>query len=261
MADHSSPSPSALPFSAVITGGLGDIGQAIALRLARKGTRVTLLDLHANLEGQRITRELGHDIQYAKCNVADRSDVERVFSTFPRLDVVIANAGIVRAGSFLTLSTQDWLDTLTVNLTGAFHTAQAAAQRMVEQAPTASGVRGRILFTGSWVQDMPHPGTFAYITSKGGLKMLAKTMAQELASHSILVNVVAPGAVKAGLTKQLADKDEAFRKEMLAAVPLGSFQSVDSVAAAFAYLCSPDADYMTGSTLLIDGGLSLVRYT
>lgn len=248
-------------FSAVITGGLGDIGRAIALRLSRMSAQVTLLDLHPNREGQRITRKLGHNIQYAQCNVGNRAEVEQVFSTLSRLDVVIANAGIVRAGSFLTLSTQDWLDTLNVNLTGAFHTAQLAAQRMVHQAPSASGLRGRILFTGSWVQDMPHPGTFAYITTKGGLKMLAKTMAQELAPHHILVNVVAPGAVNAGLTKQLADKDEAFRKEMLAAVPLGSFQSVDSVSAAFAYLCSKDTDYMTGSTLLIDGGLSLVRYT
>jgi NAD(P)-dependent dehydrogenase (short-subunit alcohol dehydrogenase family) len=256
MVDHSSPES----FTAVITGGLGDIGRATALRLAQMGARATLLDLHAEPEGRRIAGELGHGIQYTQCNVTNRSDVERVFSTFSRLDVVIANAAIVRAGSFLSLSTQDWLDTLDVNLTGAFHTAQIAAQRMVEQAPRDSGLRGRILFTGSWVQDMPYPGTSAYITSKGGLKMLAKSMAQELAPHRILVNTVAPGAVKAGLTQQLADRDDAFRKRMLAAVPLGTFQSVGSVASAFAFLCSTEAAYMTGSTLLIDGGLSLVKY-
>ncbi len=189
----------------VITGGTGDIGRATGVRLAQLGAQVTLVDLISDAEGGGIADQLGHGIRYMQCDVSARDDVERVLAQFSRLDVVIPNAGIVRAGAFLDLPVQDWLDTLNVNLTGAFHTAQVAARKMVTQDPSPAGIRGRILFTGSWVQDMPHPGTFAYISSKGGLKMLAKVMAQELASAGILVNLVAPGAVKAGLTKQLYD--------------------------------------------------------
>jgi NAD(P)-dependent dehydrogenase (short-subunit alcohol dehydrogenase family) len=244
----------------IITGGVGDIGRATSSRLARMGGHVTLIDQLPEAEGRKIAESQGFNVGYLQCNVTKREEVERALAGFSRLDVVIVNAGIVRPGSCLTLSAKDWMDTLEVNLTGAFYTAQAAARKMDQQTSTASGVRGRILFTGSWVQEMPHPTTFAYISSKGGLKMLAKAMAQELAPRGILVNMVAPGAVKAGLTKQLADKDEEFRKKILAAVPLGSFQSAESVAGAFAFLCTTDADYMTGSTLLIDGGLSLVQY-
>jgi NAD(P)-dependent dehydrogenase (short-subunit alcohol dehydrogenase family) len=244
----------------VITGGTGDIGQAIGRRLASMGAEVTLLDVLSADAGEAIAAKLGPRIQYRKCDVTKRADVERVFAEFSRLDIVVPNAAIVRAGAFLKLSIEDWLETMNVNLTGAFHTAQVAARRMAGQPPAESGIRGRILFTGSWVQDMPYPGTFAYITSKGGLKMLARVMAQELATNRILVNLVAPGVVKAGLTKQLYDVNEKFRREILAAVPLEEFQSVESVAGAFAFLCTTDADYMTGATLLIDGGLSLVRY-
>jgi glucose 1-dehydrogenase len=244
----------------VITGGLGGIGRATGVRLAQFGARVSLMDLLPESHGERIARSLGDRISYIECDVTRQDEVERALDRFSRLDVVIVNAGVVRPGTSLALSAEDWLDTLNVNLTGAFFTAQAAARRMSQQQPNSSGVRGRILFTGSWVQELPHPGTCAYVASKGGLKMLAKAMAQDLAHLGVLVNTVAPGAVKAGLTQQLADRDDEFRARMLAAVPLGAFQSVESVASAFAFLCSTESEYMTGSTLLIDGGLSLVNY-
>jgi NAD(P)-dependent dehydrogenase (short-subunit alcohol dehydrogenase family) len=165
----------------------------------------------------------------------------------------------VKADKFVDVKAEDWLESITVNLTGAFYTAQAAARLMLRQEPNPFGIRGKILFTGSWVQDMPLPGVASYVASKGGLKMLANAMAQELASTGIRVNIVAPGIVMAGLSKQLYDRDLEYRRIATNAIPIGEFQSVESVAGSFAFLASHDADYMTGSTLLIDGGCSIVR--
>ena len=130
---------------------------------------------------------------------------------------------------------------------------------MARQTPTERGVRGKILFTGSWVQDLPWPEGTAYIVSKSGIKMMAKTMAQELASLGILVNVLAPGIVMAGLSRTIYESEPTFRERVGRAIPLREMQTAESVAAAFAFLSSDDSDYMTRATLLVDGGASLVR--
>ena len=245
----------------LITGGCGDIGRATATRLSGEGATVVLSDVVSAEEGSAIVASIGgaRPGRYIRCDVSQRADVDRLFAELGRVDVVISNAGIVRAAPFVELTEEDWRATIAVNLTGAFNVGQAAARAMMRQAPGPGGIRGRILFTGSWVQDMPFPGSSAYIASKGGQKMLAKVMAQELAGSGILVNLVAPGLVMAGLTKQLYDADPEFRVRATQAVPLGTFQTPDNVAGSFAFLCSSDADYMTGTTILIDGGNSLVR--
>jgi len=134
-----------------------------------------------------------------------------------------------------------------------------AARLMVQQSPTERGIRGKVLFTGSWVQDMPFPEGTSYISSKAALKMMAMVMAQELAEQGVRVNLVAPGIVYAGLSKKLHDADPAFRTRVAAAIPLNEMQTAESVGDAFAFLCSSDSDYMTGSSLLVDGGTSLVK--
>ena len=105
------------------------------------------------------------------------------------------------------------------------------------QEPDAHGVRGKILFTGSWVQDMPWPEGTSYIVSKAGIKALARNMAQELAGRGIRVNVVAPGIVMAGLSKQVYETDPGFGPRATAAIPLGEFGTAEQVADAFAFLC------------------------
>jgi len=245
----------------IVTGGCGDIGRGIARRLVANHAHVVLLDILSPKDGETAARAVAPPpaCTYRTCDVTSKLQVDGVFDSLGRIDVVICNAGIVRADRVVDIKEGDWLQTLSVNLTGAFYTAQRAAILMLKQEQDNDGVRGRILFTGSWVQDMPFPGSGAYIASKGGLKMLAKVMAQELASSGIRVNTVAPGLVMAGLTKQLYDRDPQFQSVATKAIPIGEFQSVESVAAAFSYLCSQDASYMTGSTILIDGGCSLVR--
>ena len=245
----------------VITGGCGDIGRGTASRLLSEGAKVVLLDVIPSEAGQKFVDALGcpASVRYVSCDITRRSEVDAFFATLSGVDTVISNAGIVRADTFLNIKESDWNETIAVNLTGSFHVAQSAARLMVRQKADAAGIRGRILFTGSWVQDMPFPGSGAYIASKGGLKMMAKVLAQECAPLGIRVNLVAPGLVMAGLTKQLYDSDPVFRERAAAAVPVGTFQSTESVAGCFSFLCSHESDYMTGATLLIDGGCSLVK--
>jgi NAD(P)-dependent dehydrogenase (short-subunit alcohol dehydrogenase family) len=245
----------------LITGGCGDIGRGLARRLVAEHVHVVLLDVVSRQEGETIAADVAPPpiCAYRTCDVTSKQQVDDVLGSVGRIDVAVCNAGIVRADRVVDIKEDDWLYTLSVNLTGAFYTAQKAAKLMLNQQPDEHGIRGKILFTGSWVQDMPFPGSGAYIASKGGLKMLAKVMAQELASSGIRVNIVAPGMVMAGLTKQLYDRDPEFRSVANRTIPIGEFQSVESVAAAFAYLSSEDANYMTGATVLIDGGCSLVR--
>jgi len=245
-----------------ISGGCGDIGQATARRLTREGAKVVLLDRAAK---DTLAEDLSNNgqVAYLYCDVIDRASVDaalaKIVETHGRLDVAIANAGMVANEKFLELDPENLRRTMEVNFFGAFHLAQAAARLMVTQTMSERGVRGKVLFTGSWVQDMPFPQGTSYIASKAALRMMAMVMAQELASEGVLVNTMAPGIVYAGLSKKLHDADPAFRDRVAAAIPLNEMQTAESVADAYAFLCSGDSDYMTGASLLVDGGATLVK--
>ena len=245
-----------------ISGGCGDIGQATARRLAEEGARVVLLD-RASKDVLAADLLNSTQIAYLYCDVTNRDSVAAALTTVPdicgRLDVAIANAGMVANERFLDLDPANLRATMEVNFYGAFHFAQLAARLMVSQPISDRGIRGKILFTGSWVQDMPFPQGTSYISSKAALKMMAMVMAQELAPQGVRVNTLAPGIVYAGLSKKLHDADPDFRGRVAAAIPLDEMQSAESVADAYAFLCSNDSDYMTGASLLVDGGATLVK--
>jgi NAD(P)-dependent dehydrogenase (short-subunit alcohol dehydrogenase family) len=119
---------------------------------------------------------------------------------------------------------------------------------------------GRIIFTGTWVQDIPWPEIAAYSATKAGVRMLAKSMARELAAYRILVNVIAPGIVNAGLARHQMETEPQYARRIRHIIPLGAPQSAEQIARATAFLCSDGADSMTGSVLLVDGGLSLFQF-
>jgi NAD(P)-dependent dehydrogenase (short-subunit alcohol dehydrogenase family) len=119
---------------------------------------------------------------------------------------------------------------------------------------------GRIIFTGSWVQEVPWPEIAAYSATKAGVRMLARSMARELAPRRILVNVIAPGIVNAGLARHQLETEPQYDRRVRHVIPLGELQTTAQVARATAFLCSDAADYMTGSVLLIDGGCSLFQF-
>jgi NAD(P)-dependent dehydrogenase (short-subunit alcohol dehydrogenase family) len=181
--------------------------------------------------------------------------VSTLVETYGVPDIVLCAAGVVQNAHFLDVGEEQWQQTLAVNLTGSFHVGQEAARRMV-----AAGIPGTIVLVGSWVQDVPWPDGTSYCTSKAGLKMLARCMARDLAAHGIRVNVVAPGIVDAGLSRQLMDADPLIRPRATRVIPMGTLQTADQVAQAILWACLPASDYMTGATLLIDGGCSLFYF-
>lgn len=241
----------------VVTGGGGDIGAAMGAEFVRQGASVTLLDRKPPSEAEpwvERVREHG-EARYVEADVRDRPAVDRVLSGVDPLDVAIGNAGIVESAPFLKITDRQWQDHLDINLTGCFNLGQSAARLMVERNRP-----GRIIFTSSWVQEVPWPEIAAYSASKAGLRMLARSMARELASHRILVNVIAPGIVNAGLARRQIETEPQYARRIRHVIPLGELQSAEQVARATAFLCSEGADYMTGSVLLIDGGCSLFRF-
>ena len=248
-----------------ITGGCGDIGLAVARRFVDAGARVMLADRLSASKGNPVVRKLLRSgaVSFVPCDVTRAGSVDAAFRaarTFlGRIDTVICNAGIALNEPFLKVSEKAWASTLAVNLTGSFLTAQRAARIMRKNRRKAGGRRGTILFTGSWVQDMPFPNGTSYCASKGGQQMLAKVMAQELARDGINVSLVAPGMVYAGLTRKIYDRNKTFAQFVDKAVPLGRMCTAEEVAGSFLFLASDDGAYITGASLLVDGGATLVR--
>jgi NAD(P)-dependent dehydrogenase (short-subunit alcohol dehydrogenase family) len=236
---------------AVITGGAGDIGRAIALELMHRGARITLIDQKPAPDVADALAGLG-EVTYLAVDVRDHHAVTEALTAIDPLDVVIGNAGVVASAPFLEITPEQWGLQLDVNLTGCFNVGQAAARLMVERNRP-----GRIVFTSSWVQDVPWPEICAYAVSKAGLKMLTRCMAAELAPHGILVNAVAPGIVAAGMARRQMETEPQYAARATRAVPLGRFQQPAEVARVVAVLCSDAGNYMTGSVLLADGGCSL----
>jgi NAD(P)-dependent dehydrogenase (short-subunit alcohol dehydrogenase family) len=240
-----------------ITGGAGDIGAAMGAELRRLGATVTLIDRKTPSEAEPwldLAREHG-DVAYVQADVRDRHAIVAALAAIDPLDVAIGNAAVGRGIPFLEITPQQWQDHLDVNLTGCFNLGQSAARLLVER-----GHPGRIIFTGSWVQEIPWPEIATYSATKAAVRMLARSMARELAPHKILVNVIAPGIVNAGLARHQLETEPQYARRVRHVIPLGELQTTAQVARATAFLCSDAADYMTGSVLLVDGGCSLFQF-
>lgn len=246
--------------TALVTGGVGDLGNAMAVHLAQAGADVVIWDLLPE-SGDRLKRvqAAGHHVLYQQVNVANRAEVdsaiEKIWAEMGRLDIVCSNAGIVESAPFLEITGQSWQKHLDVNLTGCFNVGQAAARVMVKNQ-----IRGRIIFTSSWVGSIPWPEITAYTVSKAGVNMLVKQMARELAAYRICVNAVAPGIVKAGLAGRQLVEEPQYAARVARVIPLGEPGTPDEIAQAVVYLASPQTAYMTGSILTLDGGCSLFQF-
>jgi glucose 1-dehydrogenase len=247
-----------------ISGGCGDIGRAVARRFLAAGATVALGDVINADAGEKEARGLHPDrAYYVPCDVSSGSSVGEAFASIQRtiggIDAAICCAGTVANESILGISPENWNRTLSVNLTGSLLVAQAAARLFLKNSPKAKNHRGTIILTGSWVQDLPWPEGGSYCVSKAGQEMLMKVMAQEFAGQGITCNLVSPGIVYAGLSKAIYDRDPTYRRRADSTAPLGRLCSPEEVAGTFLYLASSDAHYITGTTILVDGGASLVR--
>lgn len=243
---------------AIISGGLGDIGQAIARELAARGAAIALGDIVPVARAKMFLRELGPRARYDRVDVSDNRAVSRWVRTVEQTlgvpNWIIPNAAIVTLETIRQLTPAQWRRELAINLDGAYHLAAAGAQRL-----TAKKQSGRIVFIGSWAGHQPHRHIPAYCVAKAGLRMLMRQMALEYAADDILVNEVAPGYVDAGLSGRMFAKDAALKRRATREVPVGRLIQAEDVAREVAHLCDPHNRHMTGSVVLMDGGLSLQR--
>ena len=235
---------------ALVTGTAGGIGAAIARRFRDEGARVVGLDLRLADTSLCIG-----DIDQRTCDVADRPAVTALLHELPPPDILVHAAAMLGgSGPFLETEHAEWLRYVHVNLTGAFVVCQEVARAMV-----AAGVRGRIVTFGSVNSFAAEPDAVPYVASKGGVRMLTKAMAVALAPHGIAVNMVAPGPITVPRNHALFGSD-GFVRHLQRVVPMARTGTPDEVAHAALFLADPGTGYVTGSELVVDGGMLAVLH-
>ena len=240
---------------AIVTGAGRGIGEAIAKRFAEQGAKLAVVsrtELNSQKTADAINALSPDAAKPYSVDVADYDAVqkigEKILADFGRCDVLVNNAGVTRDTLIMRMGSEDWDVVLDTNLKGAFNFIRAVLRPMVKQR------KGRIINISSVSGLMGLAGQANYAASTAGLVGLTKTVARELASRNITANVVAPGFVETDMTSVLT---EDVRKAALTQIPLTRFGAVDDIAAAVTFLASPEASYITGQVLAVDGGMSM----
>lgn len=235
---------------ALVTGGSRGIGRAVAERLAADGARVVLTSRTEASAGEAAAALPGSGHLGAGCDVSDPEAVaalvKRVESEMDGLHIVVNNAGITADNVLVRLGREDWDRVLETNLTGAFHVIKAVTRGMMKRRG------GRIINITSVVGLTGNRGQVNYAASKAGLIGVTKSVAKELASRNVLCNAVAPGFIETDMTAELT---EAARESLNGQIALGRLGSPEDVAGVVAFLAGPDASYITGQVLVVDGGI------
>ena len=248
---------------AVITGGDSGIGHGIALSFAKAGAAV-VINYHSDQKKASATvaaiKKRGGKAIAVKGDVANESDVENLFKTtcetFGGIDILVANSGLQKDAAIAEMTIDDWRTVINTNLTGQFLCARTAIRLFRKQKNRAfSRAKGNIICMSSVHEVIPWAGHVNYAASKGGVALLMKTLAQEVAPDKIRVNAIAPGAIRTPINEKATQG--AAAKKLLKLIPYGRIGDPEDVANVALFLASDFADYVTGATIFVDGGMTL----
>jgi 3-oxoacyl-[acyl-carrier protein] reductase len=239
---------------AVVTGAGRGIGRAIALRFAAEGADVVVVSRTVD-NSEKVAAEaraLGRKAWAVAVDVSDGAAVEaaaeKIFTEAGRVDILVNNAGVTRDGLLMRMSVEDWDTVLDTNLKGAFLFTKAFARSFIKQRS------GRVISIASVIGLVGNAGQSNYAASKAGLIGFSKSLAKEMASRGVTVNVVAPGFIETDMTSGLKEE---IKASILKGIPMGMFGQAEDIAQAALFLASPAAKYVTGQVLTVDGGLAM----
>jgi 3-oxoacyl-[acyl-carrier protein] reductase len=237
---------------ALVTGASGGIGGAIARALHAQGATLAISGTREESLAA-LAKELGSRVHIFPCDLSNSEDVERLIprveESLGKVDILVNNAGITRDTLAMRMKDEDWQSVIDINLTSAFRLSRAAIKSMIKRR------QGRIINISSIVGVSGNPGQANYTAAKAGLIGMSKSLAQEVASRGITVNCVAPGFIESAMTQKMTDS---AREKILCNIPMGRIGTPDEIAGATVFLASPEAAYVTGQTLHLNGGMLMV---
>lgn len=250
---------------AVVTGASSGIGAGIATALASEGAKV-VVNYSSTIDGaKKVVEEItavGGVAMAVKADVSKEADVQAMFrdaiSAYGTVDILINNAGLQQDAPLVDMTLAQWQKVIDINLTGQFLCAREAAREFLRRGVVAERSRaaGKIICISSVHEVIPWAGHVNYASSKGGVQLMMKTMAQELAPHKIRVNSIGPGAIKTRINKSAWDTPEA-EASLLNLIPYKRVGEPVDIGAAAVWLASDESDYVNGITLFVDGGMTL----
>ena len=251
--------------AALVTGGSSGIGAGIVEAFAAAGAMVAINYFGNRDDAENAAKRIeagGGRVFAVRADVSDEGAVDamvaEVGERFGRLDILVANAGLQRDAAFTEMTSDDWRRVIDVNLTGQFLCCRAAVRRFLaqEERPDLSRARGKVICISSVHEVIPWAGHVNYAASKGGVMLMMKSLAQEVAPRRIRVNSISPGAIRTPINRPAWETEEALRK-LLTLVPYGRIGEPEDVAKAAVWLASDESDYVTGTSLFVDGGMCL----
>ena len=248
-----------------MTGANSGIGKAIAISLAKEGARVAVnyvADKEAALTVVKQIHQCGGEAMSVQADVRSEVSVlemfQKTYKEFGTIDILVNNAGIQKDSPVTEMTLEDWRTVLDVNLTGGFLCAREAAKEFMRRGVVSkrSIASGKIIFISSVHETIPWAGHCNYAASKGGVMLLMKSLAQELAPHKIRVNSIAPGAVKTPINTEAWSRKDAEEK-LLQLIPANRVGEPQDIASVCVWLASDESDYVQGTTIFTDGGMTL----